>query len=166
MGALDVCPTPRDMKPRGFVKPWDPRWHWYCAYVLNFSTILPRPTSSTYQKVDQMRDKTCPLMGLWSPPPPSSSKSRITVTWGQRHHAYDTATVANEGISAFPNALGHGKPFLSTFVSCYFCVDEGPVSSISCRHEPLIVSCPCVGNDRRHAIGSYQWHFDGSKCCF
>ena len=71
--------------------------------------------------------------------PPSLSKSRITVAWGRRHNDHDTTTAANEGISAFQNALSRGQPFLLLYLP--FCVGEGPISSVSCRHGAFIVSC-------------------------
>ena len=43
---------------------------------------------------------------------------------------------------------------------------EEPVSSVYCRPGALIVSCLRTGNDRRDAIGPYQWHFNGCKHCF
>ena len=75
--------------------------------------------------------------------PPSPSKSSITVGWGRRHNDGDTTTTANEGISAFPNALGRGQPFLLVYLP--FWLGEGPVSSVSCRHGAFIVSCSCAG---------------------
>ena len=96
--------------------------------------------------------------------PQSPSKLPPNGHLGRRHDDGDTTTAVNEGISVFPNDLGRGKPFLLLYLP--FCVSEGPVSSVSCRHGAFIFSCSCAGNDRRDAIGSYQWHFDGCKYCF
>ena len=91
--------------------------------------------------------------------PPSPSKSKIAVGWGRRHDDGDITATGNDGIFSFPNALGRGQPFPRLYLP--FCVGVRPVSSASCQPGALIVLCWCTDNNRRDAIGSCQWHFDG-----
>ena len=70
--------------------------------------------------------------------PPPCSKSRITVTSGQRHNNGGTTTTTNEGIFAFPNVPGRGQPLLLRYLP--FCMGERPVSSVFCRPGALIFS--------------------------
>ena len=107
-----------------------------------------------------MCDKTCPHMGLWSPSPHQVQNQGLPLLGDD---VIDVATTTAT-IFAFPNAAGRGQPFLQLYLP--FCMGEEPVSSVYCRPGALIVSCLRTGNDRRDAIGPYQWHFNGCKHCF
>ena len=124
--------------------------------------------SSTHQKVYQIHDKTyvSPYGFLVTIPLYiSRSKSRTTVTGQRRKMTATWQRPETRGSLHSRTLLVAVNPF-HVCTTLPFCVGVGPVSSASCRPGALMISCLCTGNNRRDAIGSCQWHFDGWKYYF